>query len=294
MDTLRKELSVDDPCITRVSVITFEEADHRYKILDTYADYSASTYYTLQLFDKFDRIKVATNCARSVKTLDSAKDRLDYILGTWNFAAYMGTLVHRSIERILLSKEEDYSELDLDVTKYTCAAMESKATKELLQTHSIDKLKDAVAKRVDQFQAVRSMFLNMYSLFASEYMIWGRIGKDLIAGTVDAIFWVDKDERSVILMDWKTNKNLQLYPAKVTNESSPFYEKKISKLDQYFCQLHIYGRILEKYYQLNVVDSFIVHLEDEKYNIHRAPAINECACCKFYDSLDDAANQKSA
>lgn len=274
------------------SVIEFNEERHIYKINGIKANFSITTFLN-KLYDCFDSHQVSLKCAKNWKTKekpnvgDSIHCKQMYILSEFIYAAYLGTCVHKQIESILNSgraiKDCGMDPTLIDETRiYYEPSLPQNAIVEFQKEYGLFKLCEAIKQRL-------AMFRNFYQLFkpeflVSEYMIWTRLeNRQLLAGCIDAIFWDDKEKRSVFIVDWKTNKNLiSMYKNKIKNETSPFHNEFKSTLDKYECQLHGYANILENNYNVVVSGSLIVNLTNDNFIVFYASDHKVCKCKTLY------------
>lgn len=275
------------------SIIEFNEDKHIYKINGIKANFSITTFLN-NLYDSFDSHKVSLKCAEKWKSKerpnvgDSIYTKQMYILSEYKYAAYLGTCVHKQIESILNSDGRKLPNCDMDPTLvdetriYHEPALPQNAIVEFQKEYGLCKLFDGIKQRL-------AMFKNFYRLFkpeflVSEYMIWTRLeNRQLLAGCIDAIFWDDKEKRSVFIVDWKTNKNLiSMYKNKIKNETSPFHNELKSTLDKYECQLHGYANILENNYSVIVSGALIVNLTNDNFIVFHATDHKMCKCKTLY------------
>lgn len=91
-----------------------------------------------------------------------------------------------------------------------------------------------------------------------------------VAGRVDAIFSLNiKGNDSLHIFDWKTGK----FRTENQYEKllAPFSDIDNCEINAYSIQLSLYRLILEKHCDMNLGDSYLVHLRDDgEYMIHRA------------------------
>lgn len=277
------------------SSIEFNEAHHIYKINQLAARQSVTKYLD-SIFGEFKRGIISLCTAKkSHLALNSLRDKQLYILSEYNYAAYLGTWVHKQIEYIAnanISADSNgttgYSAvlpiMPDEFTKFHEPGLSVQGQRLFYECYGYDRLIGTILNRMRIFRSFENVFSLFGRLIATEYMIWAEVDGQLLAGCVDAVFWKDASERTVILADWKTNKNLRTpYSAKVTAEQSPFYGESKNVLEKYECQLHAYSYILERNYGVTVADALIVNFTDQDYSLFSVSDHRRCRCRTMYN-----------
>lgn len=95
--------------------------------------------------------------------------------------------------------------------------------------------------------------------FRTEMTIWG--GE--IAGTVDAIYQ-HKDTKKFLILDWKHCR--KIYKTSVDNTKGYYFLDHLENCNynHYMLQIGIYRHILEKYYNFDVEDAYVVNIFNAK------------------------------
>lgn len=249
-------------------------AKHKYTVGDQPVDQSCTGYLN-RFFNHFDRDGISSRKARKmeVQGLGRLDDNRGYLLSEWSRAAYLGTRVHKMVEDHLNGDEGLYT--------YDESWFEPNISEEcknaLRRDYSRVEFEREVEKRFQSFIKFEETWGNAIEFAASEYMIYGDIGGDLICGTIDALYWTNKEKREVMIVDWKTNKEIGGFSSRITNEASPKLGQMANNFDKYTCQVHVYKYLLEQNYKVTVVAGCIVHLTGTTYTIYNCP-IESCSC----------------
>ena len=92
-----------------------------------------------------------------------------------------------------------------------------------------------------------------------------------IAGTIDLLLH-DKKTNRYIILDWKTSKNIttKSYNNKMGIQSSSSNIED-TKFNHYALQLSLYRYILETFYELQISEHIIIHLQDNNSIGYHAP-----------------------
>lgn len=126
---------------------------------------------------------------------------------------------------------------------------------------------------------IEKLFFRQHEIAVIEHMIYGEVGSSLLCGTINAIYWTNKANREVMIVDWTTSDLSE--NCSVKNTSSVFHGRgAISKAQQKFCQLHCYKFILEKFYEVTVKYMMVVDLHKDSSSIKLAS--NDCVCRTIY------------
>lgn len=292
---------------------------HVYRVDNLVVHHSVSEFIST-LFDPFPRDTVVSNSAKFRKCHTKALNmdqRCNLILSEYKLAAELGSLVHNSIESVLLQQRAEdercaarmqpdadggFFETDpmvqqmsmtdvvnniLGSAVFSPSGFDSLLSKSLINPLDGDVTSEFVAVNRDFVERsaivcmknfVHAMEILQYPVCATEYMIFDMDRPKTLAGTIDCLLWKDRANREVILVDWKTNKTTSLhFSKKIANTMSPFFNQTLSGLEKYFCQLHTYAKMLEKAYNVRVTDSYIVHVRDNM-SIFRATEFKTCPC----------------
>ena len=107
----------------------------------------------------------------------------------------------------------------------------------------------------------------------SEIIIYSKELK--IAGMVDLLIF-DPEDNSYTLVDWKTNKkiNITSYKGK-TGILSATENVEDCNFNHYSLQLSLYRYILENYYDLTIKNQYLIHLTDSGINSMVCPYMEE-------------------
>lgn len=264
-DSKRECLIVRQPIILsdRDREIVIDPDKHVYYINDVPCNLSVSKYLKY-IYDPFDSETVLMRQARKL-----SKSKL-FVQSRWNLASYYGSKVHKYIEDYL-NREPALPRYNED---YSWIVAKDPLEISQLKTESLEKCYNSVVfDFVDHFQT----FFGHLELIASEYMVYGQLKDNLfLSGTIDALFWLDKTKRTVVLVDWKSNRSNIHFAFK--QAGGMFCGSEKSRKDQYFCQLHLYKYILEKYYNVQVVYCMLFHLTDGEIAVHTHTKCSDCDC----------------
>lgn len=192
----------------------------------------------------------------------------------WNLTAHIGSMIHKKIEYFLNKNE---CQLEIDYSWIEHNLNDSKCIDHLKNTYSFPYIENLIEKKFQSFKKYYEIYGKTLKLIATEYMIYGSVNNEIIAGTIDALFWIDETKKEVLIVDWKTNTTNIDNKKRVTKKFSPFYGQSRSKIDQYFCQLHYYAQLL-KNYGVNASRGQIVHLEEDKFSIYDRNLKVACNC----------------
>jgi len=213
--------------------IFLEKENHIYRLNDDKDfQFRSVTTFIGDFFDEFDAEKIANKLVKSnIKYMHLTAEEL---IEQWSKKAEYGTLVHEELENFILHKTP-------------VKEMKSKQGVEWLRNY-----------------AVKSDF-KIYP----EAILYSKELK--LAGTIDLLL-LDKNTNQYSIMDWKTSRRI---------DSKAFRNKKgthpaTSNIDDcnfnhYSLQLSLYRYILETYYDLNVSEQIIIHLEEDGCTGYHAP-----------------------
>lgn len=244
---------------------------HKYHLIDNPEMELISTteYLDDNVYDKFDA-KVSSHRHQShlvqINKNLPKPIRHEAVLSEWAFACYIGSTLHKIINMYL---KQIYTANEM--CNYICqlaenfdpatlkSEWENEATKQfVIEEYNQERLCNNLTNRWFGFKRVYDAVFSKLELIASEYIVYDKVKK--LSGTIDSLFWKDKTKREVILVDWKTASSFIMYPTKIKNKKSPFFNLMKSKLDRYFCQIHIYSKILQDNYNVEVVSGYVVML----------------------------------
>lgn len=277
------------------SSIDFNEAHHIYRINEVPVGQSVTKYLD-NIFGEFKR-EIISLCSakKSNINLNGLREKQLYILSEYKYAAYLGTWVHKQLEHIAnasITADIDGTAGHRDIlpvmpdeyNKYHEPGLSVRGQQLFYECYSYDRLIGTILKRMRIFRSFARVFSLFSKLIATEYMIWAEVDGQLLAGCVDAVFWEDTSKRTVILVDWKTNKSLRTpYTSRVTVPQSPFHGELKNTTEKYECQLHAYAFILEKNYGVTVADALIVNFTDQNYSIFSVSDHRRCPCRTMYN-----------
>lgn len=266
-----------------------------------------------RLFDMFNIMECSSKHQSNLYKINHEipkPKRFEAVIADWEFARIIGSHFHEVAETYITLKQtninnnnlpmsspskkhkkhEIMDEIRSKIDDFTQSFDPSKLKAEwnsnqvkqfVIEEYNSAKLYEAVNIRANAFDNAFNLIFNKHQVAAVEHMIYDYEHK--ISGTVDALFWHNIERREVIIVDWKTCSTYTFYPSKIKNENSPFYGCAKSKLDKYYCQLHLYSKILTRNYNVNVVGSYVVFFnKDQTYALFYKP-INEtiCKCTSF-------------
>ena len=109
--------------------------------------------------------------------------------------------------------------------------------------------------------AIRFLQTSSYTVKASEIQIFSE--EDDVAGTVDLLLYDEENQRYYVA-DWKTCKNEIRKDKAYEKAKDPFHYLPNNKFHKYSMQLSTYQTILEKQYDIQIFDTFIIHLKRDK------------------------------
>jgi len=205
--------------------IKLEHENHEYK-LKNHPDiiFTSVTTFVNSFFEPFNEEKISKHLVKNIPQY--RKYTSNELIEKWNVARQYGTDVHLEIENWI---------------------------------------KDGITPK-DQKSIVAKEWIGRYITKSnietySEVIVYS---KELcIAGTIDVLM-MDKNSKNYTLIDWKTSKRI---------DKKPFRDKKGIKKEtaniadcnynHYALQLSLYRYILEEYYNINVINQFVVQLKDE-------------------------------
>lgn len=291
--------------------ICINNITHQYVLINNPSIVLTSTTRFLNecIYDEFDAIKSSHKPQSNLKHLNSnicIAERHEGVLANWEFTRQVGTNLHTLISEYIncfvnnkrTGMEDDSkntslctdlcrNKLEAIVNEYDPIKLKNVWESSAVQKYAIneyhkDKMYGLVHSRLCSFERIYNFIFKHLELIATEYMVYDTNHK--LCGTIDALFWEDKSKRTAIIVDWKTCASFTTYPVKIKNEFSPFLGQSKSKLDRYFCQLHVYSKILENNYNVHVVAGYIVMFNaDGSFALFHKHMTMDCPCT---DSLN--------
>lgn len=229
--------------------IEFEPINHVYTIKGVKHYKSVSKVLSDHLYDPFKEGNVSSA-----------------IRFTWDWIRERGTAIHLAIENYLNGVDNPPCTFEWTKDRVFTAEQEDKFQKQVDESFEVMR------------EHIEVLFKGL-TFLASEYKIYGKLpmtGDVEIPGMIDALY--QRAPGEVVIVDWKTNSSMFSYPKTIENPKSPFLYTKKTKLDRYFCQLHIYKYILEQYYNVKVVMMIIFHYSPESGTVTLSIPINKCDC----------------
>ena len=120
--------------------------------------------------------------------------------------------------------------------------------------------------------------------YRAEQIVWDQ--EINLAGSVDAQFQRADDvshqashqrRKTIRLIDWKRSKEIKLSNFQNQKMTTPFEEFDDCNLYHYYCQLNLYKFLLEKHYQVDVQDMYILvfHSNNETYLQYKVPEFQD-------------------
>lgn len=266
----------------RDRAITFDKLNHIYFIYNNPVPISVTGLVKTSLNNPFNHKKISSYLAwKNYRRLClSIKDAISYFRTRFNYYSLLGTLIHQEIEVFLLQCNTGCMIDQVECLEYNYEPGISDVARAAFDRdfpleRANDIINNAFAIFYDYFE---EHIVNDLEFICSEYMIWGENDNGrLLAGRIDALFWSKKNYREVVIIDWTSSKDIRVRK-RVTNPKSPFNGEMRSKLDDKFCQLHMYSAILERYYRVIVTKAIVVHFGPERYTQHYAPYFGNCKC----------------
>lgn len=289
----------------RDTTISFDEDKHKYYLnydgVEQYEFTMSVTGFTQKmLFDAFDANSISLKCAKN------DPQRQFCLLAEWDLSAKMGTAVHREIERylnkyylnkVIVGDNGGGNSKTAGADEFTMKLYDSdfKVQPRTINTYMknsewLNLVENSTIRLsfiyrchelFNEFIKMYKMFLWNYELIATEYIIFDE-KKNFsipIAGTIDALYWYNKERREVIIVDWKTNKKIFSSFTSPIRNLSPFHKQSLQPVEKYFCQLHCYSRMLETNYNVKVAYAYIAHFSDNgSTTLVSAPDYKTCAC----------------
>lgn len=254
---------------------------HKYFVNDKPVRRSCTTFIH-DNFDEFEAAKFAANSARkrTFSVAMSQESQEQVVKCEWDRASYVGSCVHELIENYYVPKP-CLNNRDWYIKKNTSIDVRNEL--DGIYKNTRDGVKEEIDLKYKQFLSAVP-FLPVKFL-ASEYMVYGEVNQELVSGTIDALFWTNEEKREVAIVDWKTNKEVVAFKSRVARTDSPFHKQQHTKLVKYECQLHVYQKLLEEYYNVTVTHLVIVHLTIDNFTIFSRPLKKNCCCIGGDDNV---------
>ncbi len=203
---------------------------HDYKLKDDpNFDFTSCTTFVNYFFEQFDSIGIANQLTSTHPKYNDLTPQ--ELVATWDKKAENGTVIHSEIEQ--------YIKENAQPTK-----PQSKKAAEWIKEKIGDEYK-----------------------MMSEVIVYS---KELgIAGTIDLLLY-DKTDKTYKILDWKTNKKLSLsYFNKKMGTHSASSKLEDCNFIHYSLQLSLYRYLLEKYYDIKVSGTAIIHLVKDKIKSYK-------------------------
>lgn len=276
---LRKQLQI---LSARDTQIMFREKGHQYMVADRVVPQSVTSCVS-QMFPPF-------NMAR----------KSAYTRSIFNTRTLVGTIAHALVHAELsgqpLAPQHILDEnmlCNANAGLYNNYHDERMTKRELATFYQKFKYTELLREAYDilsMWKILRKDFLSRpdYTLIASEFMVWTDYNQDdLLAGSIDALYWLGSPERrEVVIIDWKTAKEIFDAEKEIDIQTSPFFGMKCNKFSKYSCQLHTYAQILERHYDVRVVQIYVAQIRRNMYSLVRVSHPSECRCKIYVDVLD--------
>lgn len=231
----------------RDSNIEFDEPTHVYTI-EGNSNYKSVTTWIHDFFPHFDADKIITKM-RSSKRWGSDnqyygmtdKEIKDMWSKNGKEAAELGTAMHLNIE---------YYYNNIPFTNGFTSSKEYQLFSEYLKDH------------------------HNYKAYRTEWTVYSK--KYRLAGSIDMTYIDPKDSSKVVLADWKRCKEIK-YSNQWEKGYGPLKDVDNCNYWHYCLQLNVYRMILEKYYDKQVSDMFLVvlHPNQDSYIKINIPRISK-------------------
>jgi|APSaa5957512622_1039677.scaffolds.fasta_scaffold37537_3 hypothetical protein len=215
--------------------LLFNEKKHKYSLKNR-PDFVFTSTTTMihKFFPVFNGPRIAQNLIDSVPKYSGMTK--EAVMKDWRKSATDGTRVHNELEKYVLNRR----------TK----------PKEEKSKQGVQWLKDRVFTQKN------------WVVYPEAAMFSTDIG---ISGTADLLIHNTETDEYVI-GDWKTNKKITKtsYGNKVGTRQATRHLKDCN-YNHYALQFSMYRYILEKYYGLNIKNSFLIHLSKGSYKDYKMP-----------------------
>jgi len=221
--------------IEKSKLITLEEKTHTYKLKNSDIKFQSVTEFIHGFFKPFEEEKVAKKLTSShPKYLNKTPEEL---IEAWNALRDRGTLVHKQIEDFILSRKNE----------------------------------NADSKTIQAINFLEAKCIKESNILIPELIIYSE--KLKLAGTIDLLIY-NKLTNSISIIDWKTNKKINKIAFRDSENGLKWPTSKLPDCNftHYTLQLSLYKYILKNIYQIDVNGIFLIHLKEDKYELHN---------CKF-------------
>jgi len=236
------------------SNIKFQKEGHKYWINDDCTDLISSTTYIAKFFGKFDEDAIINKILNKHEYENDPsyvyyKMKPDDIKKMWeserNSSSTKGTELHEDIE-LFYNDEPHFNS----------------------------------STEFQYFLNFQNDHKNEFSIYRTEFLIFSEILK--ITGSVDALFI--NDDGTFTICDWKRTKRIDIESYQEKKISCPFDNLMDCNYIKYSLQLNLYRVILEKFYNFEIRDMFLIvcHPKNENYiklNVDRMEDEGELLLC---------------
>lgn len=224
----------------RDSGIFFDEEAHKYTT-ENVKDMTSVTTFIKKFFNEFDADKILSKMERFGALAKNYPGMTrEQVKQSWkdkgSLAAQTGTRLHKYIELFFNGIEDDQDS-------------------------------EAILVEIDMFKDWICELDSKYVPFRTEWIIYDEELK--IAGTIDMLFRVDAtDARKVAIFDWKCSKEIK-FKNKYEKARAPIEHLEDCNYTHYSLQLNLYKYLLEKNYDLQVVEMnlIVIHRNNSKAQI---------------------------
>lgn len=219
------------------SSIKFQKEGHKYWINDDCTDLISSTTYISKFFNKFDEDGVINNILKKHEYNNDPEYRYykmkpGDIKKIWeterNDSSNKGTDLHEDIE-LFYNDEPHYNS----------------------------------STEFQYFLNFQNDHKNEFNIYRTEFLIFSEMLK--ITGSVDALFM--NSDGTFTICDWKRTKKIDMESYKEKKINRPFENLMDCNYIKYSLQLNLYRVILEKFYNFEIKDMYLVvcHPNNDNY-----------------------------
>jgi len=211
--------------------VKLEETTHTYSILSNPGlKLTSCTEFIGSFFEPFDKFKIANKLVNNFPKYSHRT--VESLIDEWEDAANQGTAVHKEIEDFISKQVKPNIPKAKQGVKWFC---------DFNKDDSHDHFPEVI-------------------IYSEEIKI---------AGTIDLLIH-DKNKNTYSIVDWKTNKRIDQnsYRGKC-GIKEPSYNLLDCNYIHYSLQMSLYQYILEEYYDLNVTQTKLIHLNEyglDEYN----------------------------
>ena len=225
--------------VNKSKLITLEEETHTYRLSNSEINFKSVTEFIHDFFKPFEEEKIAKKLTSShPKYLDISTEEL---MKSWEKSRERGTLVHKQIEEFILN--------------------------------IIDNNPDPKTNQAIDF--LNKKCIKETNILIPELIIYSEELK--LAGTIDLLIY-NKLTNQISIIDWKTNKKINKTAFRVSETGLKWPTSNLPDCNftHYTLQLSMYQYILKHVYKINVNGIFLIHLREDKHEIH---------ACKFKEDI---------